>query len=619
MRLQFNRIHLHNFFSFEDTELDLRNMGYAMVSGKNMRSVDNSQSNGSGKSSIFNGIFYALTGETSQGLKNKIENIYSDPNDCWVELDLNVNDDHFIIRRIKTPYSNMQIYMNDVNISGKGIKESTKVLSEYIPDLNSMLIGSIIILGQGLPYRFADNHPGGRKELLEKLTKSDYLIQTIRDKLDYRQQELRLLLRTHEDTSVSIDTQINIYEGQLKRFNDELEEYKVYENIDKRLEEIHIGISDCLSNMGRFSSEKSKYEKKLNDFNNTRTESLNGYYTQLEKDTAELRGEIDKLKSSSISLRTEIRTLEDEIKRLDSVVDVCPTCGQKLIGVHKVNTTSQKNVLSLKNIQLNNIELNLKTKEDEYKKFCDESKKSFDETLKSLSDENETNLTSFKDYDLKLNKVNKTYNDLLKEELKLKNMLENYNKIKQGVNTSKNKLRSLYRDKDEITKNISSDNEHLQVIQSLITLTKREFRGILLENVIKYMNDKMKQLSKIVFNNELLSFELNENYIDIMYDGKYYESLSGGEKQKIDIIIQLTLRELLSNQLNVHSNILVVDEIFDNLDAVGCQGILNLISNINDIESVFIISHHVQDLQISYDVSIDVTKSESGISTISVH
>ena len=618
MQWKFNRIHLHNFFSFEDAELDLSNMGYTMVSGKNVRSVDNSQSNGSGKSSIFNGIFYALTGETSQGLKNNIENIYSNPNDCWVELDLDVDNNNFVIRRIKTPYSNMQIWMNDVNISGKGIKESSKILSEYIPDLSSMLIGSIIILGQGLPYRFADNHPGGRKELLEKLTKSDYLIQTIRDKLDLRQQELRSLLRSHEDELVSIKTQIKVYEGQLKHFNRELDEYNNSGDINKKLEDIHREISKCLGEIGTFSTEKTKYESKLKDVNDKRSRLLNDYFN-LEKEKSEFKKEIDKLKLDSASLKTEIKTLKDEIDKLDNVVDICPTCGQKILNTHKVDTTIQKNNLNLKQLSLDKVLSNIQEKEKEYKDFCDEHKKEFDKKDQELLKENEQNMSLFKEYDLKLNNVHTTYNNSLKEELKLKNLIENYNKTKDGIKLSKEKLIELNTNKDTIVNCISDDNEHLQVIQSLITLTKREFRGILLENVIKYMNDKIKQLSKIVFNNELLSFELNDNYIDIMYDGKYYESLSGGEKQKIDIIIQLALRELLSSQLNVHSNILVVDEIFDNLDASGCQGVLNLISNINDIESVFIISHHTQDLQISYDTTIEVTKSENGISTISVH
>ena len=133
------------------------------------------------------------------------------------------------------------------------------------------------------------------------------------------------------------------------------------------------------------------------------------------------------------------------------------------------------------------------------------------------------------------------------------------------------------------------------------------------------MDKKAKEYSRDVFGNESLSIVVDENYIDVLLNNKYYEALSGGEKQKVDIIIQLVLRDLLSNQLNIHSNILVLDEGLDFLDAKGSEAILNLIqSKLSDVESMFIISHHVEELNISYDTKIVVEKGSDGISNISV-
>ena len=81
MYLHFSKVVLHNFFSYADAELSLEDSGYVIVSGKNNMPSDNAVSNGSGKSSIFNAVCFALTGETIQGLSNNVENIYSNPND----------------------------------------------------------------------------------------------------------------------------------------------------------------------------------------------------------------------------------------------------------------------------------------------------------------------------------------------------------------------------------------------------------------------------------------------------------------------------------------------------------------------------------------------------------
>jgi DNA repair exonuclease SbcCD ATPase subunit len=608
--------------SYSHSELELTNLGYTIVSGKNNCKVDSSLSNGSGKSSIFNAICYALTGETTQGLKNNVENIYADPDDCWVELDFNVDNDNFIIRRIKTPYSNMKLWCNGVDISGKGIKESTKVLNDYIPDLTSMLIGSIIILGQGLPYRFADNHPGGRKEVLEKLTKSDFMIQSIREKLDNRQLELKSLLRTHEDSRVAKNTQLELYTAQINSYNDELKEYEQYSNdiIDEKLVSIKQSINKCLGLMGTLGLKKTNLENELialdkdkNDYILSRNDLLN---TQKIND---INNSMNELNENITNDKIEIKSLEKEIKRLDSITDICPTCGQKIPNVQKIDTSELKNKLN----EYKNLNKTHNDKLSELKTLYNNETKSlisaFELKLNELNEKYTTKKSELKSLELDMNNNNSMYQSLLKDELKFSNLKTNYTKLISNIKTTNELISNIENELKVLSVSITDDNDRLRVIQDLITLTKREFRGILLENVINYMNMKVKQYSQKVFNNDLLSFTLNDNYIDIMFNGKYYEALSGGEKQKVDIIIQLALRDLLSNNIGIHSNILILDEIFDNLDSVGCQNVMNLISDIQDIDSIFIISHHVSDLQISYDTEIVVEKGENGISTLNIH
>ena len=122
---------------------------------------------------------------------------------------------------------------------------------------------------------------------------------------------------------------------------------------------------------------------------------------------------------------------------------------------------------------------------------------------------------------------------------------------------------------------------------------------------------------KEVFETEDIEFKLEGNNINITYSNKAYENLSGGEKQKVDLILQFALRDMLCQYLDFSSNILVLDEIFDNLDSIGCGKILDLISKkLIDIESVFIITHHDFDLSIPADSEIVIEKDINGISRI---
>ena len=160
-------------------------------------------------------------------------------------------------------------------------------------------------------------------------------------------------------------------------------------------------------------------------------------------------------------------------------------------------------------------------------------------------------------------------------------------------------------------------NNRLGVISKFNTVITRDFRGYLLNDIIVYIDRKAKLYCKNVFETELIEFKLEGNNLIISYDGKEYESLSGGEKQKIDLIIQLAIRDMLCTNTSFSSNILVLDEIFDNLDNIGCQRILDLITKqLYDISSIFIITHHGNELDIPYDNIIQIMKDNNGVTRL---
>jgi DNA repair exonuclease SbcCD ATPase subunit len=121
--------------------------------------------------------------------------------------------------------------------------------------------------------------------------------------------------------------------------------------------------------------------------------------------------------------------------------------------------------------------------------------------------------------------------------------------------------------------------------------------------------------SKQIFETDKISFCLDGNNINISYMGKEYENLSGGEKQKIDLIIQFSIRDMLCNHIGFTSNILILDEVFDGLDMIGCHRVIDLITNLSDIKNVFIVTHR-KDLSIPCDKELLVVKSSDGISEI---
>ena len=620
MNICFQKVTLHNFLSFGDAEVDLNDSSYTLVSGINNCKLDLAKSNGSGKSSLWESIIWVLTGDTIRGTKDVVNRYGKDG--TYVELTFKIDKNDYKIIRYKD-YSNigtnLKLYINNEDKSGKGIRDTEKLLEQYLPDINSSLLGSVIILGQGLPQRFTNNTPSGRKEVLEKLSKSDFMIEDIKSKLSNRKQYLNDELRKYQDLILEEESKKSVYEKRLIDLSKEKETLvpKDFDFFIKELNDkieqndiISQSLTESISNKNiELSISKSKSNSIEKEYENIKSELIKKFNVNLQP-----------IIKQEAELQAEIRSLNQEILKLESIKDVCPTCGQKLPDIHKVDTTNLRSLLDEYNQKLEEIQKLKKEQQDRDDQEYNERSNSYLKQLDSLNfkQQNISNQLLKLDSDLKDIK-SEIYNFKLELD-KINLQKENYNtklktidndiiEVKDQINTLQNQI--LYN-------NIEKDNieTRLNIVNKMLTIATRDFRGFLLSEIIKFIDQKAKEYCKEIFDTEEIEFKLEGNNIFIGYCGKQYENLSGGEKQKIDLIIQFSIRDMLTRYLDFSSNILVLDEIFDNLDSIGCQKVLNLISNkLTDISSIYIITHH-SDIDIPTDNELVVVKDENGISRI---
>ena len=620
MIINFNSIKLHNFLSFGDAEITLKDAGFVLVSGVNNNSSDLARSNGSGKSSIWEGISWALTGETIRGCK-QVVNKYTEDG-CYVEIVFSVDNNEYKVIRYKD-YSNigtnLKIFINNEDKSGKGIRDTEKLLNQYLPDLTPSLIGSVIILGQGLPQRFTNNTPSGRKEILEKLSKSDFMIEDIKNKLFARKSVLNNDIRNLEDSNLSLTSKKDVSQKSLDKLISNLNELQDPKLIDissiiKEKDSLEESLASINNQSLTFSEEINKLnidKSNIITLQNNEYESIRDKYKEL----------INNLNIQKISLSSEISNLEKEIKKLKSVKDVCPTCGQKLPDVHIVDTKDMETDLQSKQEYLKTVVADYDTKVKEQNEELNKSKQKYQDNLNKIdldlsnlnksSRELDSNKISYQNKIRELEKQIEKHNFLLEAYDNKKKELEN------SIEETKNTIKTL--DDQILYYNIEKDtkNLHLDVVNKMMTIATRDFRGFLLSELINYISIRAKEYSQEIFETDKIDFKLDGNNIYIGYNDKEYENLSGGEKQKVDLIVQFSIRDMLTKYLNFSSNILVLDEVFDNLDSIGCQKVINLISTkLSDIESIFIITHHNQELDIPADREIVVVKNQNGISEI---
>ena len=619
MTINFKTLHMVNFLSYIDSFIDLDSEGFILVNGINNNAEDCSKSNGSGKSAIWDAISWALTGETIRGVKS-IRNVSaSDGTLVELSFDYDNNSYHIIRSKEHSEYkSDLKIFINDVDKSGKGLRESEKLLQSYLPELTSYLIGSVIILGQGLPQKLSSETPSGRKNILEKLSKSDFMIEDLKERIQTRHSELSNSMRALQDESLKLDTLKESSTQILSKLEADLESLMDSSSIDDKLNSTQEALEQCSINV-------SKLTKEISDLTSAKEEldkNLNLIHDAFTEESTKLNSEynesINRYNIKLAELSTQKRLLENEIKQIKAMTDVCPTCGQKIPEVVIPDCSAKEVELSelISGIEMINKDIaiakdclsqnmgNLNIKYD-----CSDINAELASVISQLSNA-ELNKSQL---NIKIAGYQSALGELINRK---QTFTQTLNKLQNDIESEKTRQVEIQDKKLYNSNEIENIKLHIEVNNKMNNIVKRDFRGFLLQNVIEYINKKCKEYSLEVFNKDNIEFKLDGNDICIEYCGKQYEALSGGEKQKLDVIIQLAIRAMLCTYLNFNSNILVLDEVFDSMDVTSCQQILELISNaLSDVKSIYVITHR-QELNIPYDKIITIIKDSNGISTI---
>lgn len=619
--LNFKTIILHNFGSYGHAETNLENKGICLVSGRNLYKKDNALSNGSGKSFLWSGICFALTGETISGLKSNLKNINAgEDSTSYVTVEFISEKDNYIITRHIAPKSDLKIIKNDVDISGKGLRESEKKLGEVLPDLTKDLIASTIIIGQGMPNKFSSFSPSGRKDLLEKLTKSDFMVEDIRQRVTTRLTELQKQVRDCEDNLLIHRTQNKTIENTLKVKEAELAK-AIKPDFTAQLEELTQLITECRKQFEVASAGVAEKEKSHADVNAELLKLLETSNAEAAEEKEAYEAAFRAKVTERSQKEAEVKTLTRTIAELKAVTDTCPTCGQKLPGAVKPDTTAQETALVQLNIEIEAINKKVSEINTKHWDYQLQIKTKYESTIEGLKLQLRALATEKGNLQREVQALTARCTEYTEKYNKIIYDRENWDKYYARLQTEITSLQEEWSKNNSLILLLEANKQdiadHLAVVKKMETLTKRDFRGYLLENIIKYIDQVAKDYCDIVFKTRDLEVYLDGNALDISYCGKMFDNLSGGEKQRVDLILQFAIRNMLNAYLDTSSNILVLDEITDFLDKQSCKAVMTLIEKeLTTIESVFVVSHHATELELPIDSEIKVVKNEDGISEI---
>ena len=113
-----------------------------------------------------------------------------------------------------------------------------------------------------------------------------------------------------------------------------------------------------------------------------------------------------------------------------------------------------------------------------------------------------------------------------------------------------------------------------------------------------------------------VQFHLDENFSETIKsrhrDAFNYASFSEGEKQRIDLALLFTWRQIAKMKNSAATNLLILDETFDSsLDHDGVDNLMKILGTLDDDSNIFVISHKGDLLDGKFRNKIEFTKENN--------
>jgi len=113
-----------------------------------------------------------------------------------------------------------------------------------------------------------------------------------------------------------------------------------------------------------------------------------------------------------------------------------------------------------------------------------------------------------------------------------------------------------------------------------------------------------------------VSFHLDEAFAETIKsrhrDSFSYDSFSEGEKQRIDLALLFTWRQIAKMKNSVATNLLILDETFDSsLDYEGVDNLMKILYTLGDDTNVYVISHKGDILEGKFANKIEFIKEKN--------
>ncbi len=565
--IHFTKLRWKNFLSTGNTftEIHLDRSPSTLIVGHN----------GAGKSTMLDALSFALFGKPHRDIK-KLQLVNSINNrDALVEVEFTISNVEFkVVRGIKP--NKFEIWQN-----GKMVDQSStsrdyqKFLEQNILKLNHKSFHQVVVLGSSSFIPFMQLPTYHRREVIE-----DLLDIQIFGKMNQILKEQSQRLKE--------DVKDNKYQVELVKDKIGLQKDYIREIAD---------IND-----GQISDKRKSIEESQSTITGIQ-ESNAALSLSIEESSNGLKENISNAQSKKQSLLKYKAQFEQQIK---SVVkdakfyennEQCPTCEQDIaeeLRQNKLETAHEKAR-----------ELN--------KAVIDASSQSAAVESNILELDSISEKVREDTSELTLN--NKEISRLQKQITALEKDITKLTSKEGDLGEANSKLTQLSEERDSLTERkleLSEQKTYQEAVGEM--LKDSGIKTKVIKQYLPVMNKLINHYLQVM--DFYVSFNLDESFTETIKsrfrDSFNYASFSEGEKQRIDLALLFTWRQIARMKNSASSNLLILDETFDSsLDNDGIENLLKILETLEEGTNTFIISHKGDVLDGKFRSKIEFTKERN--------
>jgi len=561
----FKTVRWKNFLSTGNsfTEIDLSKHKSTLIVG----------ANGAGKSTMLDAISFALFGKPHRNI-NKPQLINSINNkDCVVEVSFNVGKSEYrVLRGIKP--GKFEIWKNETLINQSShAKEYQKILEQNILKLNHKSFHQVVVLGSSSFIPFMQLPSGHRREVIEDLLDINVFSKMntlLRDKINSLKDNI-------QDKSYQLDLSKNKIETQQKYIRD------VKALTDQNITEKRNKIT---SNQNEISS--------LQEINSTLSTEIEGEQDLLQARLNRWHDKKQSLLQFSAQFKQQMATVAKEAKFYEDN-ETCPTCDQAISSERRDEKLTDA-----------------KSKAKELKSAMGKLTEESDQVEQAISDANDA-LSKIRDKQSSIHSNIQQISRLQAENRSLEEDISGSGSadLRQAEEDLKNFLDSKNNLLEEKFK-LSDEYSYNQVMGEMLKDTGIKTK--IIKQYLPIINKLVNQYLQVL--DFFVHFDLDESFSETIRsrhrDEFTYDSFSEGEKQRIDLALLFTWRQIAKMKNSVATNLLILDETFDSsLDHEGVDNLLKILYTLGDDTNIFVISHKGEILDGKFNAKIEFKKEKN--------